>query len=325
MIQAGGGGGPGGGGPGGGGPGGGPGGSSGDWFHVNGVNYNAELDQIAFSSRHASEVYIIDHSTTSAEAAAHTGGNSGMGGDIIYRWGNPSNYGAPGSQQIPSAVHDVRWITNDGRPNGGFLQFFNNNGGGNNTSTVDAIETPIDGYNYTLESGQAFGPSTFSWRHTCNGYASGQSASNRMSNGNIFVNLSGGQGGAGYMYEADSLGNIVWQYNAGGNGTPKAFRYECKHPGIAILLDNPCEDETALSEQVLQKLSIYPNPSNGFFEVRGLESEDIMIQVTNASGVLITEQTSTKIDLTTCANGLYFVTVIDEKGNTNTQSISLVK
>ena len=93
------------------------------------------------------EVYIID--TTSAEAAGHTGGNSGMGGDIIYRWGNPSNYGAPGSQQIPSAVHDVRWITNDGRPNGGFLQFFNNNGGGNNS----AIETPLDGYNYTLEPG----------------------------------------------------------------------------------------------------------------------------------------------------------------------------
>lgn len=310
-----------------GGPGGpgGPGGSSGDWFHVNGVDYNAELDQIAFSSRHASEVYIIDHSTTSAQAAGHTGGNSGMGGDIIYRWGNPSNYGATGLQQIPSAVHDVRWITNDGRPNGGFLQFFNNNGGGNNTSTVDAIETPLDGFNYTLEPGQAYGPSTFSWRHICNGYSSGQSASNRMSNGNIFVNLSGGQGGAGYMYESDSLGNVVWQYNAGGNGTPKAFRYECKHPGIAILLDNPCEDEIALSEQVLQKFSIYPNPSNGFFEVRGHESEDIMIKVTNASGVLITEQTSTKIDLTTCANGLYFVTVIDEKGNTNTQSISLVK
>ena len=91
------------------------------------------------------------------------------------------------------------------------------------------------------------------------------------------------------------------------------------------MLDNPCEDEIALSEQVLQKFSIYPNPSNGFFEVRGHESEDIMIKVTNASGVLITEQTSTKIDLTTCANGLYFVTVIDENGNTNTQRISLVK
>ena len=34
--------------------------------------------------------------------------------------------------------------------------------------------------------------------------------------------------GAGYMYEADSLGTVIWQYNAG--GTQKAFRYECKHP-----------------------------------------------------------------------------------------------
>ena len=45
----------------------------------------------------------------------------------------------------------MRWITNDGRPNGGYLQIFNNRGGGNNQSTVDGIETPLDpSTGYTL-------------------------------------------------------------------------------------------------------------------------------------------------------------------------------
>ena len=61
----------------------------------------------------------------------------------------------------------------------------------------------------------------------------GQSASDRMSNGNIFVNASGGQGGAGVMYEVDSLNNIIWgPFNA---QSQKAFRYECDHPGIQVL------------------------------------------------------------------------------------------
>ena len=223
----------------GGGPGGGGGG--GDWFHVNGVNYNAELDQIAFSSRFASEIYIIDHSTNTSEAAGHSGGNSGMGGDILYRWGNPANYNMSGTQVIPAAVHDVRWIANDGRPNGGFLQVFNNSGAGNNQSTIDAIETPLDpntGYTYLRTTGQPFGPSSYSWRYDCPYDAPGQSASNRMTNGNVFVNASGGQGGAGIMYEADSLGQVVWTYNGG--GPAKAFRYECEYPGIINLLNNPC-------------------------------------------------------------------------------------
>ena len=213
----------------GGGPGGGSGG--GDWFHVNGINYNAELDQIVFTSRFASEFYIIDHSTTTPEAAGHTGGNSGMGGDFIYRWGNPSNYGTSGPQTIPGPVHDPRWIKDDGRINGGYIQFFNNDGNSGN-STVDAIDAPADGYNYTLVPGQSYGPSTYTWRHDCIDNANGQSASEKLSNGNTFVNLSGE-----YMYEVDSNDNVVWQYPV---GPAKAFRYECTYPGIQILMGVDC-------------------------------------------------------------------------------------
>ena len=316
------GGGPGGGGPGGGGPGGGN--QGGDWFHVNGVDYNADLDQIAFSSRHTSEVYIIDHSTSSSEAASHAGGNAGMGGDLLYRWGNPSKYDAPGAQQIPSAVHDVRWIANDGRPNAGFLQFYNNSGAGN-TSTVDAIETPLNDYNYELVEGQAYGPSTYSWRHVCEGYSSGQSSQDRMSNGNVFVNMSGGQGGSGYMYEVDSLGNVVWLYNAG--GTEKAFRYECKNPGIVALLgDDSCEENnTSISEEFPSSFVLAPNPSSGIFEVISELSQLKELRIINSFGQLIKEQTNPRVDLSNHPNGLYFVEIINQEGNLKLKSISLRK
>ena len=54
-----------------------------DWLHANAVDYNPELDQIVVSVRQFGELWIIDHSTTTEEAASHSGGTSGMGGDIL--------------------------------------------------------------------------------------------------------------------------------------------------------------------------------------------------------------------------------------------------
>ena len=291
------------------------GGPGGDWFHVNGVDYNEDLDQIVFSSRFASEIYIIDHSTTSAEAASNSGGNSGMGGDILYRWGNPSNYEMSGTQVIPNAVHDVRWITNDGRPNGGFLQIFNNSGVSNNQSAIDGIETPWDDNTntYLRSSGQPFSPISYSTRYECAYSASGQSASDRMSNGNIYVNASSGQGGAGVMYEVDESGNIVWgPYNA---QSQKGFRYECDYPGITALepfmtntTSTSCFDATAISENdEVDNLVLFPNPAIDHITINNKGVKEIY----NIMGVRVVKTSSTEINVNHLASGIYNIRIAD--------------
>lgn len=318
-----------------------PGGGGGDWFHVNGVDYNEDLDQIVFSSRFASEIYIIDHSTNSAEAASHSGGNSGMGGDILYRWGNPSNYGMLGSQIIDNAVHDSRWITDDGRPNGGFLQIFNNSGVSNNVSAIDGIETPLDpatGYTYLRNSGQAFGPASYTTRYECAYSSSGQSASDRMSNGNIYVNASGGQGGAGVMYEVDTLGNIVWgPYNA---SSQKGFRYECDYPGIIALeaymntATTSCFTATSINDISDDIISVFPNPTKEDITIRINQSTSRIneINIFNILGQPIfnkslneTGETMLKIDLSEYSEGIYILNLIHNSGKIHTRRISYIK
>jgi len=46
-----------------------------DWNHLNSIDYNEEFDQILLSSHNQNEIWVIDHSTTTEEAAGHTGGD----------------------------------------------------------------------------------------------------------------------------------------------------------------------------------------------------------------------------------------------------------
>ncbi|KAK3281715.1 hypothetical protein CYMTET_10515 [Cymbomonas tetramitiformis] len=61
-------------------------------LHVNTVAYNEDLKQIMLSSFQKGEIYIIEHSKDSATAKAHKGGKYGMGGDLLFRAGNPRAY-----------------------------------------------------------------------------------------------------------------------------------------------------------------------------------------------------------------------------------------
>lgn len=90
-----------------------------DLFHLNSIDYDPVLKQIMLSSRHYNELWIIDHNTTTKEAA-------GPKGDLLYRWGNPQAYGAGGYQdQQLFGQHDAHWIP-PGLPGAGNVLIYNN-------------------------------------------------------------------------------------------------------------------------------------------------------------------------------------------------------
>ncbi len=165
-----------------------------DWNHINSIDYNEEFDQIILSVHNFNEIWVIDHSTTTEEAAGHTGGNSGKGGDILYRWGNPIAYraGTINDRKL-FGQHDARWIE-PGCPGEGNILVFNNGLGrpGILYSSVDEIVPPVDGNgSYYLEPGSAYGPEEQIWIYTAENptdfYSYMISGSQRIANGNTVI------------------------------------------------------------------------------------------------------------------------------------------
>lgn len=183
-----------------------------DWIHTNAINYNPQLDQIALSAKHFSEIWIIDHSTTREESASHEGGKSGKGGDLLYRWGNPWAYksGALEDKKLFDQ-HDVRWIP-PGFPGAGHITAFNN-GMGREFSTVIEIAPPIneDG-EYELNDEGRYGPDELVWEYKAENpkdfYSSFISGATRLANGNTIAC----EGAKGRISEINSAGQVVWQF-----------------------------------------------------------------------------------------------------------------
>lgn len=332
-----------------------------DWLHFNSLDYNAELDQIMVSSHEVSEVYIIDHSTTMEEAASHAGGNSGRGGDLLYRWGNPQNYGrGTADDQKFFEQHNLHWISSTGR-----TLLFNNGVGrpGDDFSTVETFVIPaMVGNNYPLETDSAYGPKMQDWIYAADPplslFSIVQGGAQRLPNGNILYC----NGTSGEFVEIDSMGNQLWKYISPvdknqilDQGDP-TFLNDCfratylpsYYPGFAgqvltpglPIEQNPtpydCENfptGIAVHESPSQQPVIYPNPFNGHFAVYfPTRLNNAILKIHDAAGKLLYEEALTDVSAASTREfalkaipGIIIVTVLDASGNNAFRTIAVAQ
>jgi hypothetical protein len=214
--------------------------SQSDWLHTNSIDYNEEFDQILLSIHNHNEIWVIDHSTTTEEAASHNGGNGGRGGDLLYRWGNPATYraGTPSDQKF-FGQHDASWIDPE-CPGAGDILVYNNGFGRpeGRYSSVDEVVPPVNDTGcYFLEPGSSYGPDEQVWVYTAENptsvYSVLLSSAQRLPNGNTLL-CSGSQG---LFLEVTPEKKVVWRYTnlfpfPGANAVFMIQRYPTDYPGI---------------------------------------------------------------------------------------------
>jgi hypothetical protein len=220
-----------------------------DWTHFNSVAYNRHLDQVLVSVHAFSEIWVIDHSTTTAEAASHKGGRSGKGGDLLYRWGNPRAYrnGSKTEQQLFNQ-HNAHWIA-AGLPGEGHVLVFNNGSGrpGGQYSSVDEIILPADSQGvYARRSRGAYGPDRPVWSYTApkksDFFSFFISGAQRLPNGNTLIC----SGASGTIFEVTPGKEIVWKYANPVKGNMGGFG---RGPGGIDLLPFFLRDQLDLSTE----------------------------------------------------------------------------
>ncbi|MBK7642828.1 MAG: aryl-sulfate sulfotransferase [Planctomycetes bacterium] len=184
-----------------------------DWLHTNAVDYLPSEDLIVLSTPHMSELWVIDHSTTTSEAASESGGRWKHGGGLLYRYGNARKYGmGEASDRKLFYQHNAQWLP--GAAAGELHLLVYNNGAGrpeNEYSSVEELALPFDREKgFVREAGRAFGPEKALWSYSQpeKFFSPFISGAQRLPNGDTLVC----EGVKGRAFEIDSGGKILWDY-----------------------------------------------------------------------------------------------------------------
>jgi hypothetical protein len=326
-----------------------------NWLHFNSIQYDEVLDQIVISSRNLSEIYIIDHSTTTAEAATGNGGIYGKGGDLLYRWGNPQAYrqGNESARKLFGQHYPHR--IPQGLNNAGKIILFNNGNGRTPLfSEVFIIDTPFDspGF-YSYESNTMFGPASPDYIYVdnedvTNFYSPILSSAQVLPNGNILIC----SGGRGVIFEINPNEELVWKYivpvnNETGaiaeqgqttqgflNQTFRAIKYAPDYPAFTakdLTSGNPIElnpdltpcNNLSTKEFTATQLKIWPNPSNNYLHI-STNGNIGKIQIFNVFGKNVLQLNATNlIEVSNFETGIYFLQI--ELNNNTMQQFKFIK
>jgi len=185
------------------------------WPYFTSVDYNPRFDQILISAHNFDEVWVIDHSTTTDEAASHEGGIYGHGGDLLYRWGNPQTYNrGDASDKKLYFQHQSCWIK-PGLPGAGNILVFSNGvtRPGGTISSADEFTPDVDNETgeYYLPPGGTYGPDNLTWQYMlpANLYSYYFGGAQRMLNNNTLIC----SGWNGVFIEVTPDKQIVWTYD----------------------------------------------------------------------------------------------------------------
>lgn len=311
-----------------------------DPFHANAIDYNPLRDEIVLNLRSIGELWILDHSTTSLEASGETGGNSGKGGDILFRWGNPQSY----DRQIQESdwtlfgAHGVNFV-DEGLPDEGKIVIFNNGvlRPEGSYATIEMIDPLLDvNDQYLLNSDGQFDLIDHKIIYGENGdlISEYQSNAHQLPNGDFFINAAD----IDRMLQVNEAKEILWEYQIPlNNGFPlnqsdndsyflsfMSFRYPADYEGFQnidlspgeLIEQNVTMDFCAIlpqKELYLEEIDFKQNSTEIILKA-SLEKDQLRLISADGQYLKLSSEANgfeTKIDLTQLRRGVYYLQVFN--------------